>query len=414
MGGTESSIRLRRALVLVVSAVVPLLLVTVGGHRGVHMARNLLVPGAGIVDHEPWLALVFAALAIAATVIWLSWGSGWLVLAVVIVSTVLSGVVAGTHIETGTAGVLSAQRSAHEFPLVILVIAALGWLRSVSLRIPGLRTILYRPSRTAGGLDDLASLRAVDRGRAASLAMLAGSGVAVDSAWADDVRRRARMVGVVARLRVAGDPFRRDHAAARTAQLLGGAMAEDGIARFAADAQRCAVGVPCSEPSWVRPLDATLAALALQRVGEQQAAQSWETALRERFVLRRGHRAAWWWTPLDLGAGAAPAWEHAAFTGLSRAAGWIDSSDDWGALRRRALGAAARGALHPADERLVAAARIWLVFVDDPEAERIVSRPGIRRDPVACALDLLARTLRENRGVLRHGGRSGNTGGQVS
>jgi hypothetical protein len=97
-----------------------------------------------------------------------------------------------------------------------------------------------------------------------------------------------------------------------------------------------------------------------------------------------------------------PAWEHAATTAIARGAGWI-GDEDWTALRRRALGAAARGGEQCDDERLIAAARCWLVFVDDAEAERIVARPGVRRDSLACALDALAGTLRAEPSLLRAG-----------
>jgi len=85
--------------------------------------------------------------------------------------------------------------------------------------------------------------------------------------------------------------------------------------------------------------------------------------------------------------------------------------EDWSALRRRALGAAARGTEHPEDERLIAAARVWLACVDDPEAQRIVLRPGVRRDPLACALDRLAAQLCDNPSMLRSAAGTGLPGG---
>ncbi len=62
-------------------------------------------------------------------------------------------------------------------------------------------------------------------------------------------------------------------------------------------------------------------------------------------------------------------------------------------MRARALGASARGTEHPHDERLIAAARIWLVFVDDPRATPLLARPTVRHDPLAVALDRLAARL---------------------
>ena len=52
--------------------------------------------------------------------------------------------------------------------------------------------------------------------------------------------------------------------------------------------------------------------------------------------------------------------------------GWIVADDDWLVVRTRSLRGAARGSAVADDERLVAAARLWLRFVDDDQAERII------------------------------------------
>lgn len=364
------------------------------------MARNLLFPGMGVVDHQPVLAASFALAAVAATVLWIRWGAGWLLIAVLLATTVVSGLFPPGHAE-GHAS-LEKVAAAHEFPLVILVMGAVLWGRTILGRIPGVRLFTGRRYRQGVGLGELGSLGPVQRCQAAAILVLAGAGGAdVPAAvGSQDNARRARRVGAVARLRFRGDPFRRDHAHARSARLLTGVLTGADAKDFGSDASRTALGVPCSEPSWIRPLDATLAAIALERSGMPAAARAWELALNGPFGLRRGHRAAWWWTPLGLGAGASSAWEHAAFTGIAHACGWVDQAD-WSVLRARAMGAAARGVPNRDDERLVAAARVWLALVDDPEAERIVRRPGIRRDPLACALDLLASQLCKNPAVLR-------------
>ena len=204
------------------------------------------------------------------------------------------------------------------------------------------------------------------------------------------IEQRARRVGMWARFRFGGDSFRIDHAPARAALTLAGSGDEQLTSRFVGDAARTSLGVPCSEPTWVRPLDGTLAAIALHRCGG--SAERWVTSLRREFGLHRGHRSAWYWTPLGWPAGSAPAWEHAASTALARAMGWI-GDDDWPALRARALGASARGTEHPHDERLIAAARIWLVFVDDPRAAPLLARPTVQHDPLAVALDRVATRL---------------------
>ena len=110
------------------------------------------------------------------------------------------------------------------------------------------------------------------------------------------------------------------------------------------------------------------------------------------FGQSRGHRAGAWWTPIGVRAGRAPDWEHTAATGIARAFGWLDDAE-WTVLRKRALGAAARGTSVPSDERLVAAARVWLAFVDDPVAARVIARPTVEHDPLAIALDALAQRL---------------------
>ena len=80
---------------------------------------------------------------------------------------------------------------------------------------------------------------------------------------------------------------------------------------------------------------------------------------------------------------------------LNRDMGWIDDAD-WAALRTRLVGASARGSRHPFDERAIAAARLWLANVDDPEAARIIDRPTVAHDPVAVALDRLAAAHRSS------------------
>ncbi|WP_179469742.1 hypothetical protein [Mycolicibacterium vinylchloridicum] len=221
---------------------------------------------------------------------------------------------------------------------------------------------------------------------------------AVDDATLDvlgspEVRRRARRVGAVARWRFTGDPLRADHAHTRAAMMMCGLLDATGIEQLTADARRCRVGVPCSEPTWVRPLDATLVAVALEDAQDSAAAQRWRLALAGPFAIRRGHRPAWWWSPLGLSAGKCRDWEHALVTAIAHSRGWTDQQD-WPALRQRVLGAAARGSERSDDERLVAAGRVWLNFVDDPAAAAVLYRPTVEHDPLAAAIDRLAEHLR--------------------
>ncbi|MEQ1701710.1 MAG: hypothetical protein ABMA25_16495, partial [Ilumatobacteraceae bacterium] len=207
------------------------------------------------------------------------------------------------------------------------------------------------------------------------------------------VDTRCRRIGIAARGRVGGDPLQRDHALARSALSLSGSLDAAATEAFLHDGARASAGVPASEPGWVRLLDGTLAALALQRAGAAEAPPRWAAALDDSFALRRGHRPDATWTPLGLRGPRADAWQHAAAAGLARGAGWLTTDDDWHALRKRTLAAAARGSAIAEDERLVAAGRLWLRLVDDDQASRIIGRVTIHRDPVAVALAALADAL---------------------
>ena len=126
-------LRRRRWAFAAVVAAVPAVLMLGFGHRGVHAARSLLVPGAGLVEARPALAAGFVALAALATVAWLRWGVDWGVAAVV-VAAVAASAAFGTTEHRGDAPV---ARAAHEFPIVVLVAGLLGWARTVLGRAPG-------------------------------------------------------------------------------------------------------------------------------------------------------------------------------------------------------------------------------------------------------------------------------------
>lgn len=379
-------LRRRRVMVLCVSLAVPVALVLGLGHRGVHMLRSVLLPGAGLVGSNNVAAAVCMVAAVAATVAWVKWGIDWLLVTVVLVAVVASGLVSDAPHLAGDA-MSRPVMAAHEFPLVLLAAGLVSWLRGVAGRVPGVSHLARRRARAAEGLASIDRLSVTDRSRTAAVLALAGETLtAADIAADPAVERRARRVGTWARGRRAAGPFAVDHAHARAGRALAGFPDDD----LLVDAARTAVGVPCSEPTWVRPVDGALAAVAVHRAGGDTS--PWQAALDAEFGLRRGHRPAWYWTPLGVSAGAAPAWEHAVASALGRSMGWV-GDDDWAALRTRALGASARGAEHPHDERLIAAARIWLVYVDDPRAMPLLARPTVRHDPLAVALDRLARCL---------------------
>lgn len=383
------TVPLRRWVVAGSVALVPFALIAAGGHAGTHAARSLLVPGLGLAEARPVLGVLCFAAAVAATVAWLRWGTDWAL--VVVVAGAMAASAAWGSGDHGDD--IAVRVAAHEFPMVIAIAGAIGWVRVTLGGVPGFGWLRGRRTRE-DAVTTLADLPPVDRCRAVAVLGLAG---AIDddaraAITAPDVGRRARRIGLAARGRRTADPFAVDHAPARAARALAGVMSADELERFTHDARRTAAGVPASEPTWVRPLDATLAAAALSAASDGEAPSRWARMLDGPLAIRRGHRPAWWWSPLGLAAGRSLDWEHAATTAIARAHGWI-GDDDWSVLRRRVLGAAARGVARRDDERLIAAGRAWLALVDDPDAARIVARPTVRHDPLAVALDRYATHL---------------------
>jgi hypothetical protein len=80
-------------------------------------------------------------------------------------------------------------------------------------------------------------------------------------------------------------------------------------------------------------------------------------------------------------------------TALCRLHGWV-GDDDWQAVRQAALGAASRRDDDPSALRLVAAAQLWLTFVDDAPARRLIDRRDTTEDGVAAAIAGLAVVVR--------------------
>lgn len=374
----------RRVLLALLPFEVVALALLARSHRGVHVVQNLVLPGSGLYENHAWLGASLTAAAVVAVIGWLWWGTDWAVAAVWLVAVVatIAWAPSGHGAATALAAHGAPSPAAHEFPVVALLVGALTWLRSAVAGLPVVQRWRAGRARRTGVLDPVSTAHAAALGALAS-----SSAVAVD----ERAVQRARRVALMARGR-RRDPLALDQAGVRAALVLGGAASATGADALVADAGRRVAGVPASEPGWVRPLDATLAAIALQRTGATDAVERWRACLTGPLSLHRGHRPAWYWTPLGLSAGKAPLWEHVAMSALNRTMGWIDDAD-WHARRREILGAAARGAGHPLDERTIAAARLWLVHVDDAEAARIVARPTVARDPVAVALDRLAASL---------------------
>lgn len=404
----------RRWVVLGIGLVLTIGLPLLFGHLGTHIALDMVLPGAGLFGVHTAAAILFVVATVLALAAWLRWGTDWTVLVLLAGSMLVTALelraTPGNH---GTLGVVAPETrpAAHEFPLVIILVSLLSRLGHILRRLPGVAALQRRRALARDGLASIGALAPVERCRTVSIAVLAGledpaeRAMLRDEVRRPDVARRARIVGAVARLRFGGDPFRRDHAHARAALTLTDQLDAGSRARFVDDAQRATAGLPCSEPGWLRPLDASLTAAALDHAGHPQAIERLGALFDRHLVQRRGHRAARWWTLLGAPIGPCPPWEHAASTAIAGALGAIDpsTSGDWAALRMRAMGAAARGTSVADDERLIAAARIWLVFVDDAVAAPIVARPTVRHDPLAVALDRLARRLADDPLALRPG-----------
>ncbi len=398
-----------------------------GGHAGAHAARSLVLPGAGLYGVSLAWGLACTAAALAATVAWVRWGAGWLVVAVTLVATGLSYRWATPSVAPPIAsGALAAASpvatrlgAAHEFPLVVAVLGGLGMVRSAAARLPGAGRLRVRrqPGGRVGGIAGLDHLHPVDRARAVLLYLRAGSDLAAEdrrtiraSMARADVDRRVRWISVIARGRL-GTASGRDLALLRTARAATDLIvpaddidrpgaterraALDRLAAVAADAERQAAGVAAEEPGWVRTLDATLTCTALQRIaGQTQPAARCATLLDSALALRHGHRPGSWWTPLGVAGPKLQPWEHAVTVAVAHADALLDVDTlaaDWIALRRRALGAAARGARSVSDERLVAASRLLAIATADRQAIDILARPTIGRDPLADALGCLTR-----------------------
>ncbi|MFV0260352.1 MAG: hypothetical protein ACK5PP_18115, partial [Acidimicrobiales bacterium] len=173
--------RPRRWLVALALAAVPGGLLVGFGHTGTHMARSILVPGAGLYDERPLLGAACTVVAVAATVAWIRWGLDWLLAVVVVGSVVITGVAtAGLVHPVDAAGTIRAApaAAAHEFPLVVLVFGVIGWIRAVAhSRLPvwgrarrhghGRSTV---PASPADGLARIGRLGPVDRCRTAAVA----------------------------------------------------------------------------------------------------------------------------------------------------------------------------------------------------------------------------------------------------
>ncbi len=364
------------------------------GHTGMHMLQNILVPGLGLHERSLTLAIAVFVLVMFGIVAWVRWGVDWLPLTVLVLSTLAAGVPVQSSHHHAVIDLAMPQVAAHEFPIVVAVVAAIVWLQASLKSIPIVRRLVAMRIDQAPQI--LSQLPAQACSQGAVLSCLAGvdRDEALRAARSDQVSKRARLISQVARFRFGDNIFAVDHGLARAGLAMTNGLAANEQAVFIADGSRAPGGVPCSEPGWIRLLDGTLTAVALEEAGDKEAGARWQQMLAGPLQLKRGHRPAMWWTGLGIRFGNTQLWEHALAMAIAYQRGWC-GLEDWAHLRPQLLGAAARGVEIVDDERAIAAGQLWLNWLDDSQATRILNRPTIHRDPLARVIEAYGKTLAE-------------------
>jgi len=355
-----------------------------GGERTLAIVRTVVLPGLPFLEWHLPLGLVTIAAALAAVGAWLRWGTDWLPLLVVTVCLGLAAFVMPLHhAHDSPAHVVQAS---HEFTVVLIVFAFVAQLRLLIARLPG-------GDRLRRHLAEGLFFPAADTARAAAIDLLRdpASTAARLSLHDERLYKRAARISAWARFRFKTADLHGAHAPLRAALSLCDALGAGREAALRTESRLRLAGVPDSEPTWVRLLDGTLAALALDHLGESECVNRWRATFDVRFALRHGRRPAALHAPTMLSLGTARVWEHAAATALAHRAGWIDAAD-WPHLRPRCLGAAAGSRSDPDTLRLVAAGRLWANLTEDEEAATILARRTLGDEPVALALEGLSQS----------------------
>src|SRR5699024_6355170 len=122
----------------------------------------------------------------------------------------------------------------------------------------------------------------------------------------------------LARWRWRGDPLAHDAAPARAALALWDGLTPQRTELFRRDAERSPLGVPASEPTWVRPLDAVLAAAALETLEERALPSHWSMGRDVVLGDRPRQRPSNVHTPTGFRLGTVPAWEAVTACALAR------------------------------------------------------------------------------------------------
>jgi hypothetical protein len=278
---------------------------------------------------------------------------------------------------------LRVLRASHEFTLVLIVFAFLAQVRVFFSRLPG-------ANRLRQIVPEALLFASVDVARAAALSLYAG----FDPDESKKLLRhpqlpaRARRINCWSRFRCNGDSLEGAHAPLRAALSLAGLLDHEQLDAFRRDARASLAGVPDSEPTWIRPLDGMLAALALGALGEQECILRWQHIFRERFGLRHGRRVAALHRPSMIAIGTCPLWEQATVSAIAFRQGWLEEND-WDCLRGKCLGVAAGGAADPASLRFIAAGKCWASLTGDSEAAAILGRRTLTSDRIATAVATL-------------------------
>jgi hypothetical protein len=378
-----------------------------GSERTLAVVRSVVLPGLPFLEWNIGFGLATIAIALAAVTAWLRWGADWIPVLVIVLAMAVAAFVmplhhgddspaqqhgqGSHHAATGSnalpadpgQGQVDRILASHEFTIVLVVFAFFARLRLLLGRVPGLSAWMTR-------LWPAAAFDAVSETRATAFFGLAGHD---DAAWWQQrhpaLLQRAVRINRIARLRFSGDPLTGAHAALRAALCLSGRFGERETRALQAESDQAIAGVPDSEPTWLRPLDTLLCALALHKAGDSEALARWQQSFERHFPLHRGRRPAALHRPTLLAIGALTDWEHALVTALARSCG-VRNGADWPCLRDRCLGAAARGDDDEQALRFIAAGRWWARLEKDTEAESVLARRSLRGDRLTEAVVTLA------------------------
>lgn len=358
-----------------------------GDERTLAVVRSIVLPGLPFLEWSLPAGILTVCITLFAVFAWLRWGMDWLPLAVMFVCVGIAALFMPVH-HAHLADVhhrLRVLTASHEFAIVLVLFGLVSRIKQILKRIPGI-----------GGLRRLMpealTFPAVDVAREMVVRLYSGveHGAVAGDLPLTSLLARARRVNAWARFRLQGDCLRLAHAPLRAMMLQAGMLNPTQTQAFVSECRQSLSGVPDSEPTWVRPLDGMLAALALDALGEDDAIERWMKVFETRFPLQHGRRAGAMHSPSMITIGTCPLWQHAASSAIARQKGWLRADDDWAHLRAKCLGAAASGGSDAESLRFIAAGRLWAKLTNDSEATEILERRTLTGDSLAEAFDSLS------------------------